>query len=399
MSSITKTITPDLLVSEKSEWKKYLTLATAGHFTNDFYNGFLAPLLPILVVKLDMSLTSAGMLWSIFSISNSLIQPIGGWIADKMKRNYFILIGPILAGVFMAFIGWVNYYWTLLLILCLSGIGTAIFHPQAAALVGSLDSQRKGFSMSIFNTAGAFGVTIGSLIIIPLTARFGLKSTIVTIVPLLIFVLFSVKPVYERKISQAKSEEHPSVFGLIKSNIKLVINLHLIVVIRAILTLAYGGFIPLYLTSKGHTPFFGAVGLAVFQIFYVVGILVGGHIYDKIGSKRLLEASFLFALPFSLAFINLPSIWGFPFLALTAFFLSSSTPVNILMGQQIAPNNASFMSAVMMGLGWGIAGLIMTPVGYFSDLIGMYWTFTIVSFTALLGLLSVHFLKIEKNNV
>ena len=65
------------------------------------------------------------------------------------------------------------------------------------------------------------------------------------------------------------------------------------------------------------------------------------------------------------------------------------------MGQQIAPNNASFMSAVMMGLGWGVAGLVMTPVGYFADLIGMYWTFTIVSFTAMLGLIFVYFLKLE----
>jgi MFS transporter, FSR family, fosmidomycin resistance protein len=399
MNTITRTITPDVIITKQSEWKKYLFLATAGHFTNDFYNGFLAPLLPILVVNLDMSLTSAGLLWSIFSISNSLIQPLGGWIADKMGRNYFILIGPILAGVFMAFIGWVNYYWTLVVILCISGVGTAIFHPQAAALVGGLDSPRKGFSMSIFNTAGAFGVTIGSLIIIPLTSRFGLKSTILTIIPLLVFVLFSIKPVYERKINRIKSEDHPSIISLIKSNIKLVINLHLIVVIRAILTLAFGGFIPLYLTSKGHTPFFGAVGLAVFQIFYVIGMLVGGHTYDRIGPKRLLEASFLFALPFSLIFINLPSVWGFPFLALTAFFLSSSTPVNILMGQQIAPNNASFMSAVMMGLGWGIAGLVMTPIGYFADLIGMYWTFTIVSFTALLGLISVYFLKLDSTKV
>ena len=390
------TLTLPLSINKNVTWKKYLSLATAGHFTNDFYNGFLAPLLPILVVKLDMSLTSAGMLWSIFSISNSLIQPVGGWVADKLNRSYFILVGPTLAGVFMAFIGWANYYWTLVLILCLSGIGTALFHPQAAALVGSLDSPRKGFSMSLFNTAGAFGVTIGSLIIIPLTSHFGLKSTVVTIIPLLIFVLFSTKPVYERKIFRAKSEDRHGIIRLIKANIKLVINLHLIVVVRAILTLTFGGFIPLYLTSKGHTPFFGAVGLAVFQIFYVIGMLVGGHTYDKIGPRRLLEASFLFTLPFSLIFINLPSVWGFPFLALTAFFLSSSTPVNILMGQQIAPNNAGFMSAVMMGLGWGIAGLVMTPVGYFADLIGMYWTFTIISFTSLLGLISVNLLKLDR---
>ena len=66
---------------EKVTWKKNLFLATAGHFVNDFYNGFLAPLLPIIVIKLNISLALAGLLISIFSISNSLLQPIAGLVA------------------------------------------------------------------------------------------------------------------------------------------------------------------------------------------------------------------------------------------------------------------------------------------------------------------------------
>ena len=382
-------------ITKKKIWNKSLLLATAGHFTNDFYNGFIPPLLPIVIVNLSLSLTSAGLLLSIFSISNSLLQPITGLIADRLKRNYFVLFGPVLAGGFMGFVGWINQYWTLLLILCMSGIGTAMFHPQAAAMVGKLKNNRLGLAMSIFNTSGALGVTVGSIVIIPLTSKFGMKSTIFTIVPVLLLFFYSYHSLLQEKEFYAHSVRFRQIIELIKSNILLLVNLYLIVVIRATLTLAFSGFIPQYLYSRGNSLFFAAVGLAVFQFFYVIGMLIGGFIFDLVGFKKLLIVSFLFVIPFSLPFLNLPSIWGFPFLALTGLFLSSSTPVNIILGQRIAPDNASFMSAVMMGLGWGIAGLLMTLIGAVADKIGLYWALTLVSFTSLFGLALVLLLDFD----
>jgi len=92
----------------------------------------------------------------------------------------------------------------------------------------------------------------------------------------------------------------------------------------------------------------------------------------------------------------LPSVWGLPFLALMGFFLSSSTPVNIILGQEIVPSQASFMSSIMMGLGWGVAGLVMTPIGAMADKIGLYWTLTSISFLSLVGLILVWFFRYEK---
>ena len=395
MNNMAETILRRTIVSEKTTWKKNLIVASSGHFVNDFYNGFLAPLLPIIVVNLNLSLASAGLLFSIFSISNSLIQPIVGIFADRLNRNYFVLIGPMLAGSFMSLIGWVDQYWTLLLILCMSGIGTAMFHPQAAAIIGSLNNNRKGLAMSIFNTAGALGVTIGSIAIIPLTTTFGLKSTIVTIFLLLIFFFFSFNNLMEKRKISNKARIGSGIIEIIKKNSSIVLKLHLIVVIRATLTLAFAGFIPLYLTSQGSSNFFGALGLAVFQFFSVTGMLIGGHVFDLIGAKKLLILSFVFILPFAVAFINLPSIWGFPFLAIMGFLLSSSTAVNIILGQRISPNNVSFMSAVMMGLGWGIAGLLMTPLGALADVIGLYGALTVVSAFSLVGLILVYVMKLD----
>ncbi len=384
-----------LVVQKNITWKRNLILASTGHFVNDFYNGFLAPLLPIIVVNLRLSFASAGLLISIFSISNSLLQPIAGFLADRTNRNYFVLFGPLMAGVFMSFIGLVHQYGTLLVILIMSGVGTALFHPQATAMVGNLENRRKGLSMSIFNTTGALGVSVGSAFIIPFTEFFGLSATLYTVLVVIAFFIYSCPYLMTKRENYAHSPILPLLKIVLKSKAALVISLHMIVVIRATLTMAFTGFIPLYFTSQGNSTFFSALGLAVFQFFLVIGMLIGGHVFDKIGPRKLLIISFLFILPLALLFVQLPSRWGLVSLALMGFFLASSTSVNILLGQRIAPNHASFMSALMMGLGWGIAGLLMTPFGALADRIGLTGALTSTAFLSIAGLILVYFLKLE----
>jgi len=377
--------------------QKYLWLASSAHFATDFYNGFLAPLLPMIVVKMDISLTLAGLLLSIFSISNSLLQPIAGFVADRLNRNYFILMGPLITAIFMGFLGWVNQYWTLIVILVMSGLGTAMFHPPGAAMVGRLNHHRKGFAMSIFNTAGALGVALGSLVIIPITERFGNKSTMATAIPGILFFLFSYRILFgEKQTTHPNRVNHSGFMRDAKPHWILILNLYLIVVIRAITVLTFAGFVPLFLTSQGKSAMFGGTALAVFQFFTTGGMLLGGHLFDKLGTRKILILSFVFVLPLALAFINLPSVWGLPFLALMGFFLSSSTPVNIILSQEIIPSQASFMSSIMMGLGWGVAGLVMTPIGAMADKIGLYSTLTSISFLSLVGLILVYFFRYEK---
>lgn len=396
MNEITEAICDDTQIYNQISNRKFLWLTTMGHFTTDFYNGFLAPLLPIIVIRLNLSLTLAGLLLSIFSISNSLLQPISGFIDDRLKRNYLVVFGPLITAVFMGFLGWANQYWTLILILVMSGIGTAMFHPPGAAQVGRLKNSRKGFSMSIFNTAGAFGVTLGTLIIIPFTDIFGLKATIYTILPAILFSIYSYKFFLSERKLPPNHKQQSGILSAIRPHRWLLINLYLIVVIRAITVLSFAGFIPLYLTSQGNSAVFGGIALAIFQFFTTAGILIGGHLFDRIGTKKLLMLSFIFVLPFALAFINLPSIWGLMFLAMMGFFLSSSTPVNIILGQEMVPTQASFMSSIMMGLGWGVAGLFMTPIGAIADVIGLYWTLTIISFLSIVGLMLVYFFRYEE---
>jgi len=59
-----------------------LALVTLGHFLNDSYGSFFAPILPVLIEKLSLSLTAASGLAAIPSITSALFQREHGEAGD-----------------------------------------------------------------------------------------------------------------------------------------------------------------------------------------------------------------------------------------------------------------------------------------------------------------------------
>jgi FSR family fosmidomycin resistance protein-like MFS transporter len=119
-----------------------LALVTSGHFLNDCYISFFAPLLPVLIEKLSLSLTAASGLASIPSITSSVFQPFYGMASDRVRGRFFILLGPLLSVLGMSLIGVAPNVWFLGILLFVAGIGTAAFHPQAVAAAGAVNSRR-----------------------------------------------------------------------------------------------------------------------------------------------------------------------------------------------------------------------------------------------------------------
>jgi len=377
---VTATVSP-----EAGKIPREIFLASGAHFTNDLYNGFLGPLLPMLVVKLNLSLALAGTLVSVLSVFNSLAHPFTGLVADRLRRNYFIVFAPLMTGFFMSMIGLVNSYWSLVIILSLSGIGTSLFHPQAAALVGRLTHSRKALSMSVFSLGGSMGIALGPLLIVPLVSRFGLHASVFTVLPA-VAIAFIAFPLLNLARPERKSARIAAWKGL-SGMWGIVTLLYLMVVVRGAVVILFQNFIPLYLTRKGESLFLAATAVTVFQISGAGGNLIGGYLSDRMSKRRVLLISYFFSVPFALLFLWAPQPFGLIFLSLAALFLLSSTPVNIILGQQLLPQNASFISGIMMGFAWGMAGLMATPVGALADKIGLSHSLFGIALLPLLGFL------------
>jgi MFS family permease len=115
-----------------------LALVTWGHFLNDYYGSFFAPILPLLIDKLSLSLIMASRLASIGSVPSAVFQPIYGMASDRMHGRLFIVIGPLLSIVCMSLIAVAPNAVLVGVLLLLAGISSAAFHPQAVAAAGVL---------------------------------------------------------------------------------------------------------------------------------------------------------------------------------------------------------------------------------------------------------------------
>src|ERR1044072_9098061 len=130
-----------------------LVVLAAGHFTIDAYSSFFLPLLPLLAQRLGLNYAMVGGLTAMASLSSSFSQPLFGVLFDRMRRPWFVALGPMIAAVFIVSIGLAPRYDALVALLVLGGVGVAMFHPQTASLAGASGPPR-GTAESVLVTGG-----------------------------------------------------------------------------------------------------------------------------------------------------------------------------------------------------------------------------------------------------
>jgi FSR family fosmidomycin resistance protein-like MFS transporter len=345
-----------------------LLLLIAGHFFVDFYGSFLSPLQPFLVTQHQLSLTMAGFLAATYSISASLMQPVYGYLADRLRRNFFVVAGPLFAAAFMTLLPHANRFSVLVLCLILGGVGVASFHPQGSSLSHEISGKKKGIAMSMFISGGNFGSAVGPLFLMFIITRGGLNSTYWLAVPgvFISLALFLFSPA---SATLGSPRTHDALIQEIKSSIKPLANLYALVVFRTLVQLSFLHFTAILLKQMNFSAV--AIGFAItaYMTAGAIGGVVGGFLYDRIGGRTLFIASSLLSgLLLSLMFLvqSSPQLMIVCF-ALGGFSLMMTIPVSVLMGQSILPNAISTVSSFMMGFGWGAGGMMIPLVGAFAD--------------------------------
>src|SRR5262245_55815560 len=160
----------------------------AAHVMVDGYGNIYAPLLPLLIPKLELSLAAAGTLTMFFQMAASVAQFGFGRLADRWHPRVLVMVGPIISVAVLSMIGLAATPVVLGVILVAGGLGAASFHPPAAALAHRLGGDRPGLAMSVYITGGTLGFALGPLMFAPFAERFGLGWTPLLALPGLVIV-------------------------------------------------------------------------------------------------------------------------------------------------------------------------------------------------------------------
>ena len=356
-------------------------LLASTHFLVDGYTNIYAPLLPLLIPRLNLSLAAAGTLMRAFQIAASVAQLGFGHVADRWKPRVLLIVGPLVAVAILPLIGLASNVWTLAALLIVGGLGAAAFHPSAAALVHRLGGDRKHLAMSFHITGGSLGFSLGPLAFAPFAERFGLTWTPLLALPALVALPLLLRRVPPLERLQERHEKGG--FKGLKPYAKPLTLLYFIVVLRTLAALSFSTFMPVMLTRRGMSVAEAGTAVAAYLFASSVGGFLGGPLADRWGARTVIMASLVLSVPF---LVVAPSLSGWTFVAMVSaggFLLQSTLPVNVTFGQMIAPISAATVSSLMMGFAWGMGGLAVPFVGMLADRIGIEQTLTMLAFTPL----------------
>jgi FSR family fosmidomycin resistance protein-like MFS transporter len=359
-------------------------LLASTHFIVDGFGNIYAPLLPLLIPHLNLSLAAAGTLQMCFQLANSVAQLGFGHIADRWRPRALVVAGPIITVVGLALIGLAPSALVLGLILIGGGLGGAAFHPPAAALVHRVSGERKASAMSFHLTGGALGFALGPIVFAPFAERFGLHWTPLLMLPALVVLALLLPRI--PPIALARDRASGGLRALRPYRRPLTL-LYLIVVLRTLASLSFATFIPVMLTRRGMSVSEAGTAMAAYLVASSVGGFLGGPVADRWGPRNVILWSLVAAVPF-LAIGPFQTGWTFVTLvSVGGFLLQSTLPVNVSFGQMIAPISAATVSSLMMGFGWGMGGFSVPFVGMMADRIGIERALVVMAFTPLVAAL------------
>ena len=369
------------IVEEKFQTEQIMTIV-GGHFVHDTYSAFLAPLLPLLIEKLSLSLTLAGSLWFFFSLP-ALLNPFIGYLADKFSVRYFVILAPAVTATVMSSLGLASSYFVLVIQLFVAGISVAAFHAPAPAMIGRLSGNRLGRGMSYFMAGGELGRTVGPLVAVWAVSTFTLEG-----MPRIMVVGWATSLILYWRLHNipARSSHRQSLRAFLPAARRLFVPLVGIVVPRQFMITALAVYLPTFLSMEGASLWVAAASLTILELAGVAGALVGGTLSDRLGRKLVLILASASSSALMILFLGTEGWLLVPILLALGFTTLSTGPVMLAIVQEHLPNNRATANGLYISIAFlsrSLAALILGIVGDYMGLQATYLWATAISLLAI----------------
>lgn len=372
-------------------------IVSFAHLFHDIYSAFLAPLLPLLIAKLGISLSMAGLLDVVRKLP-SLFNPLIGLMADRICVRYFVIFAPVITGVTMSLLGIAPSYTVVLILLFIAGISNSLFHVPTPVMIKHISADQTGKGMSFYMLGGELARTLGPLLITAAISLWGLEGSwrvmpLGIIASTILFIkLKNINIIQDLQIKQKKTKVQET----FKKLIPFFVLLFGITFFRSAMKLSLTLYLPTFLSDQGSSLWLAGISLAVIQFSGAIGTFFAGPISDRFGRKNTLLIASIINPILMWIFISTNGSFTFPLLIIMGFSLFASGPVLLALVQDTDSEHPAFVNGIYMTISFGGSSLMVLLIGFLGDHFGLIITYR---FCAIISIASTPFILMLRKDI
>jgi MFS transporter, FSR family, fosmidomycin resistance protein len=368
-----------------------LAAISFSHLLNDMLQSLLPAIYPILKARFGLSFGQIGAVTLVNQLTASVLKPVVGLVTDRKPFPFSLPAGMALSFLGLLLLAGAGNFGLLLVAVSLVGIGSSIFHPESSRVARLASGGRHGLAQSIFQVGGNAGASLGPLLAAVVVAPEGQAAVAwCALAALPGIALLTYVGTWYRTHGKAKAALRAAGSVLPRRHVAGALTVLVALMLSKFFYMAsLSNYYTFYLMDRFHLPIRHAqYCLFVFLAAVAAGTMLGGPIGDRIGRKRVIWASILGVLPFTLVL---------PYLGFTAtvvdtvpigMLLASAFPAIVVYAQELVPGRVGSVAGLMFGFAFGLGGLGAALLGVLADAHGIQTVFRLCAFLPALGLLA-----------
>jgi MFS transporter, FSR family, fosmidomycin resistance protein len=371
-----------------------LASISIAHLLNDAVQSLIPAIYPIFKAHFALSFAQVGLLAMTLQVISSLLQPAVGLSTDRRPAPYGLAagMGATLGGLLL--LSSAGTFGALLGAVALMGIGSAIFHPEAARVARMASGGRHGFAQSVFQVGGNFGWSLGPLLAAFVVAPRGQPSiawcSLLALIA--IVLLWRIGGWYRRHVAPAGSGSTRTGLNAGPSGRRVAGPLTILgalIFSKYFYLASLNSYYTFYLMTRFHVSVRTAqIDLFVFLAAVAAGTMLGGPIGDRVGRKVVIWASILGVLPFTLMLPYASLFWTPILSVLIGLVLASAFSAIVVYAQELVPGRIGLISGVFYGFAFGMGGLGSALLGAMADRVGIETMYRVCAVLPLIGALA-----------
>ena len=379
---------------------RVLGAISSAHFLNDMLQSLILALYPLLKGNYHLSFTQIGLMTLTYQITASLLQPLVGSFTDRHPQKHALVLGMGFSLCGLCLLSQAHTFAWLLVAAALTGMGSAIFHPESSRVARLASGGQHGLAQSIFQVGGnagsACGPLLAALVVIPLgQASLAWFSPAALLAMVVLWKIGNWKADHQKN-NAGKRPSTAQPLSKARTTYALVILIGLVFT-KYIYTSSFHSYYTFYLIERFSLGTQAAqMLLFVFLSGVALGTILGGPIGDRIGRKRVIWFSILGAAPFSLMlpYVGLQGTVVLSFII--GLVISSAFSAIMVLAQELLPGRIGMVSGLFFGLAFGVAGIGAALIGSFADQYGITAVYKVTAFLPLGGIIAIFLPDMKK---